>query len=431
MIKTIITKIQKDDNLRYIFSSGSVSFVFKLFGILFGFLVIWLISKLFDEKYYGTFALLQVIVQLLVLVFTFGLTSILVKEINKKKDDNEFHHSFLLQILKKVSLISLLPSLILFFGSKYISSYIFLKENLTFGFQIMGIGLVFYLLHELTLYFFIARKDFVKFGLFMFVMPNVFFIALIFIFQKHITNENHLFFIYSFSFFLCFIIEILLIFAKNKMDFGLKMEWKSIFKESNPIMLSSVVFYLLSWVSVLILGRYETESQIGIYNTAYKIGLSVQLFMLTINIIISPRVADLYHNKKFEELKKFIHYSTRLIALVSLPFAIIVFMFSKWFMGFFGTNFIEGSMALKIITISTFFNAISGNVDQILYMTNNQKKFFNIILFSLVLSIIVNFFLIPKYGINGAAISTFITTILMNTLSLIVIKRKLGYYTFW
>jgi O-antigen/teichoic acid export membrane protein len=431
LIRKLLNKINKDDNLKYIFKGGSVSFIFKLLGVLFGFLVIWIISKLFDEKYYGTYALLQVIVQLLVLVFTFGLTSILVKEINKNKEDASFHYSFLLQVLKKVFFISFLPSLVLLFGAKYISTYLFLKPNLTYGLQIMGISLVFYLMHELTLYFFIARKEFIKFGLFMFVMPNVFFIVFILFFRKQISDENQLFLFYSLSFLLCFIIEFMLVFSKAEFNGKLELNWKSIFKESNPIMLSGVVFYLLSWVSVLMLGRYVSESQIGIYNAAYKIGLSVQLFMLTINIIISPRVADLYHNQKFDELKKFIHHSTRLIAMISLPVAILVLIFNKWLMGFFGIGYLEGTMVLNIITVSTFINAISGNVDQILYMTDHQKKFFNIILISLFVNIVLNYILIPKFGINGAAISVLITTLLMNILSLIVIKRKLGYYTLW
>lgn len=431
MINKLLNKIKTDENLKYIFNGGSISFIFKLLGVLFGFLVIGLISKIFNEKYYGTFALLQVIVQLLVLVFTLGLTSILVKEINKKKEDNAYHYSFLFQVLKKIFIISIIPSVILVLGAHYISSYVFLKPNLTFGLQIMGFGLIFFVLHELNLYFFIARKDFVKFGLFMFVLPNVFFIALIVILKNYISDENQLFLLYAIAFMLCFVVEILLIFSKSVFDNQLKLQWKSIFKESNPIMLSGVVFYLLSWVSVIILGRYVTESQIGIFNAAYKIGLSVQLFMLTINIIISPRVADLYHHKKWEELKKFIHHSTRIIAVISLPVAFLILIFNKWFLGFFGTGYIEGTMVLNIITISTLINAASGNVDQILYMTDNQKVFFRIILISLIANIILNMIFIPKFGINGAAISILITNILMNFLSLIIIKRKLGYHTLW
>lgn len=431
MIQNILNKIRKDENLSYIFNGGSISFIFKILGVLFGFLVIWIISRLYNESFYGTFALLQVIVQLLVLVFTFGLQNILVKEINKKKDDTDFHFSFLWQILKKVLFLGLFPSLIIFIGSHFISEYFFLKPNLAFGLQIMGMSLLFFLLHEITLYFFIARKEFVKFGLFMFVMPNVLFIAFILALKNKITDENHLFLYYSISFLLCFVLEMILIYARNRIIKKTDINWTLLLKESNPIMLSSVTFYLLSWVSVIILGRYVTESQIGIYNAAYKIGLSVQLFMLTINIIISPRVADLYHREKYEELKKFIHHSTRIIALVTLPVALIILVFNEWLMSFFGTNFIAGSTALIILTVATFINAVSGNVDQILYMTDNQKIFFKIIIVSLIANIIINLVLIPRYGINGAAIANLITTILMNFLALMIIKRKLGYFTLW
>lgn len=431
MVQTLLNKVKKDENLKYIFKGGSISFIFKMLGVLLGFLVIWIISKFYNEKYYGTFALLQVIVQLLVLVFTFGFQNVLVIEINKNEGNKPFETYFLFKILKKIFLIGLIPSLVLFLGASLISDIIFLKPNLSLGLKIMGIGLPFFLLHEISLYFFIARKEFLKFGIFMFVLPNVLFIIFILFFKEYIHNENHIFLYYTFSFLLCFLIEAIIIFPKKLSIIPIALNWKDLFSQANPIMFSSVTFYLLNWVSVIMLGRYESESQIGIYNAAYKIGLSVQLFMLTINIIISPRVANLYHNKKLDELREFIHHSTRLIAIISLPVALVILIFSKNLLGIFGSEFINGSTVLSIITISTFINAASGNVDQILYMTDNQKKFLNIIIISLIINIIANFIFIPLHGITGAAIANFISTLIMNILALTVIKKKLGYYTLW
>ncbi|MDP5001477.1 MAG: polysaccharide biosynthesis C-terminal domain-containing protein, partial [Flavobacterium sp.] len=75
------------------------------------------------------------------------------------------------------------------------------------------------------------------------------------------------------------------------------------------------------------------------------------------------------------------------------------------------------------------FSAMAGNVDQILNMTNNQVLLRNITILSFFVNISLNFLLIPYYGINGAAFASLISNVVINTLCLYYIKKKLGFYT--
>jgi O-antigen/teichoic acid export membrane protein len=96
----------------------------------------------------------------------------------------------------------------------------------------------------------------------------------------------------------------------------------------------------------------------------------------------------------------------------------------------FGSSFAAGRTTLILITIGALFNAMAGNVDQILNMTNNQKSVKNIFILGFLLNVILNLFLIPKYGIEGAATSSLITNIVVNIVFVIIIKKKLGFLTF-
>lgn len=425
-----INSLFSGEHLSYILKNGGISFIFKILGVFLGFLVIYIVTNHYNEKYYGAFALMQVIIQLLVIVFSLGLPNILVIEANKNIENKTYAIQLLKSIYFKIFLIGIIPAFILFVGAPYISEYIFLKPNLEIGFKIMGVSLIFFLLYETTLNFFVAQKCFFKYGLFMFVMPNMFFILFMVLFKTYVTSENYIFFLYSLSFIFSLILAVLSINWKSYQQKIILPEFNRLLKDSTPIMLSTVTMFLLNWVAVIILGRYTNEAQVGIYNTAFKIGLSVQLVMLTINIIIAPKVADLYHNKKNEALKTFIHQSTWLITIITFPLALFVIIFNHWLLGFFGEEFvIQGSFALIIITISTLINAVTGNVDQILNMTGNQKSFFRVIFLALVINVVFNLIFIPKFGINGAALACLVATIFMNVAALIVIKRKLGYYT--
>jgi O-antigen/teichoic acid export membrane protein len=98
-------------------------------------------------------------------------------------------------------------------------------------------------------------------------------------------------------------------------------------------------------------------------------------------------------------------------------------------LSFWGTEAISGGTTLIIVSIGVLFSAMAGNVDQILNMTENQNIFRNITIFSFFVNLILSYLLIPKYNIEGAAIASLITNILINVLCLYFIKKKLGFYT--
>jgi O-antigen/teichoic acid export membrane protein len=72
---------------------------------------------------------------------------------------------------------------------------------------------------------------------------------------------------------------------------------------------------------------------------------------------------------------------------------------------------------------------MAGNVDQILNMTNNHKILRNITILCFFVNVILNFILIPKFGIEGAAIASLITNVVINLSCVYYIKKKLGFYT--
>jgi O-antigen/teichoic acid export membrane protein len=63
-------------------------------------------------------------------------------------------------------------------------------------------------------------------------------------------------------------------------------------------------------------------------------------------------------------------------------------------------------------------------------MTNKQVAYQNITLIITLLSLVLNYVLIPKYGIVGAAISTLVTTAIWNITCIVFIKAKLNIITF-
>ena len=71
---------------------------------------------------------------------------------------------------------------------------------------------------------------------------------------------------------------------------------------------------------------------------------------------------------------------------------------------FFGDDFKIWVVSLIYLTLAKTINATSGSVGNLLQMTGYQKIFMKILFFGAILNICLNFILIPKYGIDGAAL---------------------------
>ena len=90
----------------------------------------------------------------------------------------------------------------------------------------------------------------------------------------------------------------------------------------------------------------------------------------------------------------------------------------------FGEEFKLAAMALIILSISKMFSAISGSVGTFLQMVGKQNIFQNILILTAIINIGLNYILIPKHGIDGAAFASAISGVIWNVLMIIYIKKN-------
>jgi O-antigen/teichoic acid export membrane protein len=90
----------------------------------------------------------------------------------------------------------------------------------------------------------------------------------------------------------------------------------------------------------------------------------------------------------------------------------------------FGQEFVIAKTTLLILLIGQAVNAMSGSVGLILQMTGKEKVYQNILLIALVFNIMLNLFLIPKFGIEGAAIASAFSFLFWNLSSVLYIYKR-------
>ena len=197
-----------------------------------------------------------------------------------------------------------------------------------------------------------------------------------------------------------------------------------IFKTSSPMALSAIAYFIMQSIDIIILSIYEGFDQIAYYSVSVKLAMLTTLALMSVNIVIAPRIAEIYENQKMQKLQMLIKHSTRIIFLISICVLSVLFFFSEEILGLFGQGYVIANNALLFLLAAQFFNAVSGPGAIYLNMTGRQKTLNKILVSALIINISLNFYLIPTQGINGAAIATLASLIIWNTTTTVLIYSR-------
>ena len=196
-----------------------------------------------------------------------------------------------------------------------------------------------------------------------------------------------------------------------------------IFVRSYPMALSAIAYFIMQSVDIIILTAYEGFESIAYYSVAVKLATVTALALMSVNIVVAPKIAEIYSTNNFEKLNKLINDSARIIFIISIPVLILLFVFSDFMLGLFGANYVLAKEALLLLLCGQFFSSLCGPGAIYLNMTGKQKKLNTILILGLGINVVLNLMLIPIYGIEGAAAATLISMIFWNCLIVAVVYR--------
>ncbi len=156
------------------------------------------------------------------------------------------------------------------------------------------------------------------------------------------------------------------------------------------------------------MGYFGRIIEVGYYDIAQQITRIEITLNSTLTNIMIPRVTKLFSENKIEEIKKIITKS--LIFSLSLSFPIIFGLLAiknEIIIIFFGDEYIAVSQILTFILPIIFIVPIGNVLGIQLMIPLKKEKIVTIIpVIGLLISIVLNFVLIPKIGIKGSIIAS-------------------------
>ncbi len=176
---------------------------------------------------------------------------------------------------------------------------------------------------------------------------------------------------------------------------------------SIPASLAGLFTPFLIWVDRLIVGHFRTPAETGIYQAVSQMSTIFAIILSAFAAIFMPIIADLYRKKEFDRLEELFRVSTKWGLYLSLPVFVMLLVFPRELLAYvFDSRYIAGWMPLIILSMGQLVNVGTGAIGPVLVMTGHQKRWSILTGIALAVNICLNWFLVPRYGLIGAAAST-------------------------
>jgi len=201
------------------------------------------------------------------------------------------------------------------------------------------------------------------------------------------------------------------------------VNWKS---SARSFILISASYLILAHIDVLMIGVLIDKEQSGIYGIASRVSALVAYGLYISNTILLPYISSLYTQKKYLPLQLILQKVAKYNFILSVFIFSIIVIFRNELLLLFGNKFIQGEVALIILCLAQVINVTVGSVGALMTMSGNEYYVSHVMVFAIILNTVLNLLLIPRIGMEGAAIATCITMISWNCLLLVRSYKKLG-----
>jgi len=148
-------------------------------------------------------------------------------------------------------------------------------------------------------------------------------------------------------------------------------------------------------------------------------------FPSSIANVFLPITSELWNKKLIGPLQKGMKLLYRYTLIIILPASSLLFVFAKdILLIFYGADYVVGSPALKILAIAIIFYSVHLINSSVFTGIGSPQTHTRIVIAGGLLNIVLNYFLIPVYGIVGAAIGTAVAYFVMNSVGIILLKKR-------
>ncbi len=390
--------------------------VIKFINILYGLALLKILSTYLNTKDFSTYYLLYNLVLYSSTIFFSIQSSIILRYYYLFKNNSL---NILVNNLNFVFFVGLFS---LFFISLFFFKELEFKLKILTLFFIISFGLF-----SNVVAFLRIKLKFVKL-IFLYFSQLVGVLSFLFLFRSQLDIVLSVLIISSSFFIFALIFNEDISFLPAHFNFKIIRENLQCLKYAMPIVLVALFTFLLSSMDQYFLNYFGFKAELASYIANYNIAeKSVSVLLSIISFVFIPYVFKKYNTLE----KKTFHDVVKVLTIFVLLSFIILFLLSlvSSYLTVFLTNeiYVSESWIILYISLGAVFLGINSILCEIFTVKKETMKLVYSYFVGFLANFLLNFLFIPKYGINGAVLTTIISYLFMVLVTSFFVIREYMY----
>lgn len=395
--------------------------ILKMSAFLFPFITFPYVSRVLGATGNGKVAFASSIIYYFTVLATLGIPTYGVKACAKYRDD----FIKLSKVVKELLIISslmMIISYILFFIALYFIPQLYeekilmLINSCTIFLAVVGVE---------WFYQAIEQYDYITFRNITFKIISI---VLMFLFVK--TKNDYI--VYGLITVIgttgSNILNLIRLHRFVKFDKKCKLNLKIHIKPILTLFLLTAATMIYTSLDTTMIGFISGDEQVGYYNAAVKLKTILVSLVTALGTVLLPRLSYFLANDKEKEFFEMIKKSFNFVIFVSIPAVVFCVIEAKNCILFLAGNGYENSvLPMQFIIPSIIFIGLSNIIGiQILVPLGEEKKTVLSTIYGAIVNLILNVYLIPKFGASGAALATTIAEFVVLITQMLMVRQKLN-----
>ncbi|KAB7517973.1 flippase [Halosegnis rubeus] len=203
-----------------------------------------------------------------------------------------------------------------------------------------------------------------------------------------------------------------------------RKKYSEVFSFAWPLAFETIVVVFMGSIDILMLGWFLDSAEVGYYRSIQPISKILIFFLQALTFIYLPIATRYFEQGKLEEIGTIYKASTRWITVATFPLLVFFVFFGKELLQvLFSSEYIVAWLSLAILSVGMYSRVITGPNGMTIKAINRTREDLLASVSALVTNISLNFMLIPRYGIAGAALATAMSYLVYNCIDLYIVYK--------
>jgi len=418
-------------DIKHILKQGGGTTVITYVGVFLGACnAMFLFPYFLSLRELGVRSLLIDAATILYLFPLLGINSIFLKFFplfTDKKKRGEFYFSFIM-----IFFICFLLSIISFsFMDKWILQIYVQKSPLFSSLLFLLPYLVFFMgINMILSSIFRCEKNIITIALVKEIQIRIFTLIIVLLYAYDIISAEYFWYLFVAIYGLNSMVLFFVAYKRKYFTFRWSEKLKNIsytidlFKYGLFNVVFSTFNIIIEKADILMIGFFMSETDVGIYALSIFIISFIEIPKISIAQVLRPILSEAVMNNEIKRIKEIYHQMSINAQLISSYLLILIWQNIDFLYKIIpkGEMFYLGKNILLIIGIAKVFDMMYSFNSELIAFSKEYKINLYINLVSMMIGLILNWLLIPVYGLNGAALATAIVLLFINVIRFFYIK---------